>query len=104
MTDEAKALVELLRALHVWPQAVADDHAGLLTPRQIDKLYEVGRVSHEAADLIETQAREIERLRGALRNIRALATKRQNVWGPDGCLTDIECFAIAALAGDSHDQ
>lgn len=54
-------------------------------------------------DLIETQAREIERLRGALRNIRALATKRQNVWGPDGCLTDIECFAIAALAGDSHD-
>lgn len=59
-------LVERLRALHVWPQVVADDHADLLTPRRIDKLYEVGRVSHEAADLIETQAREIERLRGAL--------------------------------------
>ena len=56
-------LVERLRALHVWPQVVADDHADLLTPRRIDKLYEVGRVSHEAADLIETQAREIERLR-----------------------------------------
>lgn len=55
-------LVEKLRALHVWPQVVADDHADLLTPRRIDKLYEIGRVSHEAADLIETQAREIERL------------------------------------------
>ena len=65
MTDEAKALVDGLRALHVWPQAVADNHADLLTPRQIEKLYEVGRVSHEAADLIETQAREIERLRTA---------------------------------------
>ena len=53
---------------------------------------------NEAADLIETQAREIERLREALRNIRALATKRQKVCGSDGCLTDIECFARAALA------
>ena len=46
-------LVEKLRALHVWPQVVADDHADLLTPRRIEKLYEVGRVSHEAADRIE---------------------------------------------------
>ncbi len=81
MTDEAKALVERLRSNRPLPT-----------------------LPHEAADLIETQAREIDRLRGVLRNIRALATKRQNVWGPDGCLTDIECFAIAALAGDSHDQ
>ena len=63
MSDEAKALVERLRVLHVWPQAVADGHADLLTARQIEKLCEVGRVSHEAADLIETQAREIKRLR-----------------------------------------
>ena len=52
--------------------------------------------------MVERDA-EIARLREALRNIRALATKRQNVCGPDGCLTDIECFASAALAGDSHD-
>ena len=87
MTDEAKALVEWLC-----------DEAGFACEKA-----EAGNLL-DAADLIETQAREIERLRGALRNIRALATKRQNVWGPDGCLTDIECFAIAALAGDSHDQ
>ena len=92
MTDEAKALVDGLRALHVWPQAVADDHADLLTPRQIDKLYEVGRVSHEAADLIETQAREIERLRDALTTILH-----------EGGQAEAR-FARAALAGDSHDQ
>jgi len=95
MTDEAKALVERLRG--DWPEILVEKH-WMMDSDAIDKQRE------EAADLIETQAREIERLRGALRNIRALATKRQNVWGPDGCLTDIECFAIAALAGDSHDQ
>ena len=62
-----------------------------------------GKVSKALSERIEALEAENERLRGALRNIRALATKRQNVWGPDGCLTDIECFAIAALAGDSHD-
>lgn len=40
-----------------------------------------------AADLVE-----------ALRNIRALAAKRQAEGGPDGCLTDIEGFARAALS------
>jgi len=95
MTDEAKALVERLRG--DWPEILVEKH-WMMDSDAIDKQRE------EAADLIETQAREIERLRGALRNIRALATKRQNAWGPDGCLTDIECFAIAALAGDSHDQ
>ncbi len=91
MTDEAKALVERLRDTSSQGARLALKNGRYAS-------------GHEAADLIETQAREIERLRGALRNIRALATKRQNVWGPDGCLTDIECFAIAALAGDSHDQ
>ena len=92
MTDEAKALVERLREVGrdgVWKSGRNPTTAHPMCIK--------------AADLIETQAREIERLREALRNIRALATKRQNVWGPDGCLTDIECFAIAALAGDSHD-
>ena len=95
MTDEAKALVERLR--DDLPQTLIEKH-------WVDDHDAIYKQREEAADLIETQAREIERLRGALRNIRALATKRQNVWGPDGCLTDIECFAIAALAGDSHDQ
>ena len=95
MTDKAKALVERLR--DDLPQTLIEKH-------WVDDHDAIYKQREEAADLIETQAREIERLRGALRNIRALATKRQNVWGPDGCLTDIECFAIAALAGDSHDQ
>jgi methyl-accepting chemotaxis protein len=99
MTDEAKALVERLRALHVWPQAVADGYADLLTPRQIEKLYEVGRVSHEAADLIETQAREIERLTKALTRISNLSPAVTHGWAEEA-----RQIARAALAGDSHDQ
>ena len=91
-------LVEKLRALHVWPQVVADDHADLLTPRRIDKLYEVGRVSHEAADLIETQAREIERLRVALQGISEFGARHT------GHGYSCHLLARAALAGDSHDQ
>ena len=45
-------LIEWLRALHVWPQSIADMYADTLTPRQTAKLYEVGNVSHEAADRI----------------------------------------------------
>ena len=56
-----------------------------------------------ASGRITELERQLKVAREALRNIRALATKRQKVWGPDGCLTDIECFASAALAGDSHD-
>ena len=62
--------------------------AGFLYLDEVRKLMQTEREALEA---------EIERLREALRNIRALATKRQNVCGPDGCLTDIECFASAAL-------
>ena len=102
-------LVEKLRALHVWPQIVADDHADLLTPRRIDKLYEVGRVSHEAADLIETQAREIERLRGALREVLDHARHADDcaiyhrTRRPCSCGFEVDDEAArAALAGDSH--
>ena len=49
MTDKAKPLIERLRKARVWPD------------------YSQSRVTietaHQAADLIETQAREIERLR-----------------------------------------
>ena len=53
MDEETKALIERLRALHVWPQSVADTYADTLTPRQIKQLYEVGFVAHEAADALE---------------------------------------------------
>lgn len=130
---KALALVEKLRALHVWPQAVADDHADLLTPRQIDKLYEVGRVSHEAATLIETQAREaaakdaeIARLRKELSDMAtkyscAVDTFNTGFSGyeavllhqrriadegpPSNWKDDMKAYAArAALAGDNHDQ
>ena len=57
MTDEAKALVERLRG--DWPEILVEKH-WMMDSDAIDKQRE------EAADLIETQAREIERLRGAL--------------------------------------
>lgn len=47
-------LVERLRALHVWPQFVADEHVCDLRSKQIEGLYGVGTVAHEAADRIET--------------------------------------------------
>lgn len=47
-------LVERLRALHVWPQFVADEHACDLRSKQLEGLYGVGTVAHEAADRIET--------------------------------------------------
>lgn len=94
-------LVEKLRALHVWPQVVADDHADLLTPRRIDKLYEVGRVSHEAADLIEAQAREIKRLREAVAGLMKIAEMAM----PDTYFaTDSRVNAARAALGGSHDQ
>ena len=78
MTDEAKALVERLRGgWNGWTTLTES----------------------EAADLIETQAREIERLRTALGF--AMRTLEAEGFRDDGpTLTLIR----AALAGDSHDQ
>jgi len=42
-------LPERLECLYVWPQSIADNHADILTPRQIEKLYEVGNVAERAA-------------------------------------------------------
>ena len=78
MTDEAKALVEKLLRFD-WRGKVRTATA------------------HQAADLIETQAREIERLRGDLEVARKEAGSNYRValaW---------ERTARAAL-GDSHDQ
>ena len=58
MTDEAKALVERLRG--DWPEILVEKH-WMMDSDAIDKQRE------EAADLIETQAREIERLKNMLK-------------------------------------
>ena len=57
MTDEAKALVERLR--DDLPQTLIEKH-------WVDDHDAIYKQREEAADLIETQAREIERLRVAL--------------------------------------
>ncbi|MES2782993.1 MAG: hypothetical protein V4657_09370 [Pseudomonadota bacterium] len=49
----AQSIVERLRALHVWPQFVADTHADVILPRQAQGLYDVGNVATEAADTID---------------------------------------------------
>jgi hypothetical protein len=45
-TDEA-------RGTAVWPMFVADEHAGTLTPRQIEMLYAAHNLIHDMADEIE---------------------------------------------------
>ena len=76
--EERKALVERLRKEDEWTNQRPYFHAH-------DK-------SLQAADLIETQAREIERLREALEGLLHMWSSRT-----------VEA-ARAALAGDSHDQ
>ena len=80
MTDEAKALVERLR----WGAWYYEDPFDGKAYASDDPL--------EAADLIETQAREIGRLRLALGLIA--------VFGPEA----VAGLASQALAGDSNDQ
>ena len=90
MTDEAKALVEKLRdlqePLHEWDYSAA-------------------------ADLIETQARENERLREALREVFEEWTGSEGFipeTAPEAYLLQLTKrmadIARAALAGDSHDK
>ena len=82
MTDEAKALVERLLA---WEPLVSTGH----------EVPAAGRAIHEAARLIETQAREIERLSYALGCIANEDWKDMTV----GSARDL---ALAAL-GESHE-
>ena len=88
MTDEAKALVERLR----WGAWYYEDPFDGKAYASDDPL--------EAADLIETQAREIERLRDTPNRIWAEA--RDSEWD-EGFNYAVKLFR-AALAGDSHDQ
>lgn len=100
MTDEAKALVELLRELERDLKPFAHKTVGSI---RID-LDEV-RAIVGCPDLIETQAREIERLREAL-EFYANNKNYRYIIGVDCTSVDIDAgdTARAALAGDSHDQ
>ena len=51
------------------------------------------------ADMQAVASGELERLRAALQNIRALAAKRQHEGGPDGNFKAIEEFAVYGLEG-----
>ena len=84
MTDEAKALVERLKD---------EKRAWSFRNTAIDRI--------DAICLIETQAREIERLREALEDIKKAAFYYTL---PKPALDIIHKRARAALAGDSHDQ
>lgn len=90
MTDEAKALVERLR----WGAWYYEDPFDGKAYASDDPL--------EAADLIETQAREIERLRVAISAaLRCTPQARHGAIIYD-CGDPWEILT-AALAGDSHD-
>ena len=90
MTDEAKALVERLRQV----SSVLFDDYGDGTHAVEDYA-----LPGKAADLIETQSREIGRLREVLGF--AMRTLEAEGFREDGpTMTRIR----AALAGDSHDQ
>ena len=99
MTDEAKALVERLRG--DWPEILVEKH-WMMDSDAIDKQRE------EASDLIETQAREIERLREALGWYEKQANDCRKITreGDDARYAldrDGGERARAALAGDSRD-
>lgn len=91
MTDEAKELVERLR----WGAWYYEDPFDGKAYASDDPL--------EAADLIETQAREIERLREALGKIARETTKViPELINQQMCIDAVNAHARAALAGDSH--
>lgn len=70
-------LVERLRALYVWPQSIADHYADTLTPRQIEKLYEVGNVAEQAAA-------RITELETSLAEAMATRVDKARAW--DACI------------------
>lgn len=114
MTDEAKALVALFtKFLGEWDKSrqygevIYGLHTG--TEREVEL---TSTSIREARDLIETQAREIERLREELMQIEVDAMEYYNDWMEHGCeqvqatrfAFDLGQYARAALAGDSHEQ
>ena len=71
MTDDDKALVERLRG--DWPEILVEKH-WMMDSDAIDMQRE------EAADRIEAQAAEIEKLREALRDIQIEAERERGNW------------------------
>lgn len=96
MTNDDKALVERLRGLDAYgyQSQLACEAANHI--ERLEALFT--NATYEAKAMME----EINRLRRALNNIRALAAKRQAEGGPDETLAYVEGFARAAL-GESHD-
>ena len=91
MTDEAKALVERLR----WGAWYYEDPFDGKAYASDDPL--------EAADLIETQAREIERLRGLLREAEVKLTDVQGAYATKRYSANLLARIRAALQETSHD-
>ena len=98
MTDNAKALADHIRSDLTYITGLADhmEAGGDVSKKNIGDLIAMVRwnAEHhlECRDTIETQAREIERLREALNDV----TESYNHW-------TAVIRARAALAGDSHD-
>lgn len=104
MTDNAKALADHIRSDLTYITGLADhmEAGGDVSKKNIGNLIAMVRwnAEHhlECRDIIETQAREIERLRETLGQIAPHVN-----WMPHPhCLT-VEQLIRAAL-GDSHDQ
>jgi len=98
-------LIELLDALHVWPQSVASEYADVLTRRQIEKLYAIGYVATEAAAEIRSlreqvaQAEHRARLEGMEIMLeaaeQAVEDAKDTDW--DDCCLDVMCDALQAI-------
>ncbi len=93
MTDEAKALVANLRD--------EDSYYRIQEKHWCIDGEELERQRLAAADLIETQARENERLRGVLQNIMALEDDFESNAAMTAHEWQMFHIARAALAGDS---
>ena len=114
MTDikkKALALVDHIRSDLTYITGLADhmEAGGDVSKKNIGDLIAIVRwnAEHhlECRDTIETQAREIERLREAL-EFYANNKNYRYIIGADCTSVDIDAgdTARAALAGDSHDQ
>ena len=107
MTDNAKALADHIRSDLTYITGLADhmEAGGDVSKQNIGDLIAIDRSNAEhhleCRDTIETQAREIERLREALEDINKAAFYYTL---PKPALDIIHKRACAALAGDSHGQ
>ena len=87
MTDEAKALVE--QVVNETRKIVEEEYVKVMAAMTQSQIETAEKAIKERTDLIETQAREIERLQGLVSSYR---------------LQIDQLHDRAALAGDSHDQ